>query len=600
MARGVQSYPSQPKKEPPPVTSIRDCPHCGSLCLGARVLPCGNVLCRRCLHDALQFPAAGCPQCKQPLRQPEDQALTISQVIQRMSSDPVIEHTVLQQLKRDKDTRCLICPDKKASYVCLDCQDYYCQACSSVHLRGRSCKEHLLHLLPAQALPNTSSPTKACAASCPAISPVLSASSADCFRVPDGHQSHGVSRDKSRGVKEWEEWVKKEEGESREVLTADWELETTLQSIVSLGQRLIGRLQKPRQVLNTYQRLIPRLNVTLSAGPGSYVAQIEGYDVSVDVKTSSLERRLCDVRKGHRRADINALKMIRAQLTQMLHSSVDVLTATPQTVFMSPTRSAQDRWSPFIAAIVCLPDDRLVMSDSNNQKVKVMDVSPPHNVLASQKIPETPLRLALLSDGLVAATTEKPLIYLMKVTNAVMATSLINTCRQYDGIAGHSAGLLIVSCGKSLIGPAVVDIVSRRGQVVKTLTDTWSALGAPHYLYRSDDRHILLSDCQRNVVHKINIHSGQTTQTYSHTHMKHPRQVCVDRYGNMFVSCCRTKCVMMRNSRGLWRRLLTTPQHSDSETAFPRGLCLTRSGHLVVSLGGPVAATDNVMCCKFR
>ncbi|KAL8609795.1 hypothetical protein ACOMHN_052851 [Nucella lapillus] len=246
-------------------------------------------------------------------------------------------------------------------------------------------------------------------------------------------------------------------------------------------------------------------------------------------------------------------------------------------------------------AIVCLPDDRLVMTDLNNKKVKVMDVTPPHALSASTHIPEKTWDLAVLPDGLIAMTTLKPVIYLMEVTSTVRIVSRIQTDRQYHGIAGNSDGLLIVSCGPSSKVPCAVHVMNRQGGLVRRLTDSSVVLEFPYYLCQSGDQHILLSDWGLHVVHEIDVSSGQVTQTFRHTDMEGPRQVCVDSSGNVFVACYGTKCVIVRNRKGQCRKLLTPSLHSDPEKTWPRAVCLTRSGHLVVAWLNP--GIDSVVIC---
>ncbi|KAL8577844.1 hypothetical protein ACOMHN_054593 [Nucella lapillus] len=277
------------------------------------------------------------------------------------------------------------------------------------------------------------------------------------------------------------------------------------------------------------------------------------------------------------------------------------MTATPHQVSQSSPRQLdndnQDSESPWIIAIVCLPDDRLVMTDLNNNKVKVMDVTLPHALSASTHIPETPWDLAVLPDGLVAMTTFQPIIYLMEVTSTVRVVSRIHTDRQYHGIAGHSDGLLIVSCVRSSKDPGAVHVMNRKGKLLKRITNSSFVLEFPHYLCQSGDQHILLSDAGLDVVHEIDVSSSQVTQIFRHTDMEGPLQVCVDSSGNVFVAYGRTKGVMVKNRKGQWRELLTASLHSDPENACPRGVCLTRSGHLVVAWGKPGSGYDSVVIC---
>ncbi|KAL8592841.1 hypothetical protein ACOMHN_045995 [Nucella lapillus] len=270
---------------------------------------------------------------------------------------------------------------------------------------------------------------------------------------------------------------------------------------------------------------------------------------------------------------------------------LDVMTATPHRV--------TDQYSkiPWIIAIVCLSDDRLVMTDINNNKVKVMDVTPPHALSASTYIAEKPWDLTVLPDGLVAMTTLKPVIYLVKVTSTVKLVSRIQTDRQYQGTAGHSEGLLIVSCRKSSEGPGAVHVMNRKGESLNTIRDISVVLEYPDYLCQSGDQHILLSDRALHVVHEIDVSSGQVTQTFDHTDMKRPQQVCVDSSGNVFVACGKTECVMVRNREGQWRKLLTASLHSDPGKTWPWGVCLTRSGHLVVAWRELDSDPDIVVIC---
>ncbi|KAL8577832.1 hypothetical protein ACOMHN_054582 [Nucella lapillus] len=194
-------------------------------------------------------------------------------------------------------------------------------------------------------------------------------------------------------------------------------------------------------------------------------------------------------------------------------------------------------------------------------------------------------------------TTFQPIIYLMEVTSTVRVVSRIQTYRQYHGIAVHSDGLLIVSCVRSSEGPGAVHVMNRKGKSLKTITDSSFVLESLHYLCQSDDQHILLSDAGLDVVHEIDVSSGQVTQSFRHTDMEGPLQVCVDSSGNVFVAYGRTKGVMVKNRKGQYRELLTASLHSDPENTCPRGVCLTRSGHLVVVWDKPGSGHDSVVIC---
>ncbi|XP_076437243.1 uncharacterized protein LOC143276553 [Babylonia areolata] len=613
-----------------PLTSTTDCPHCGSLCLGSVVLPCGHISCRRCLHKALQEPGSGsgCKRCGQQLDLPKDQALTVSQLMQQFGTDPVMEHMVYQQLENDTDIRCVTYPNDQATYVCVTCHKYCCDACSASHCRTRvATKGHVLRLLPQ---PLLNAPSAAWTTPKPASPSIQSTSSLE-RSIPnlDDTQSSGASRGESRGVEEWKEWVGREVGLLERACSKQLQAETRLQNIMFLGQQLLDKVQTNLRVMNEYQHHLPRFNVIQRTDHNSYDIHVPSADVMMQVLTPSLERRLCDIRSCQC-PDMNRVKVVEKELNKLLHfedqdSSADTSSTTsrtspspssipsptssppssisptssllspptpsaaPSLVFKVSAETADDTETPRIIAVVCLPDDTLVMADNNNRKVKVMGMAPPNTVSASLAIPERPWALAVLSDGLVAMTTTSRTIYLMEVTaSTVTVRSRVQTVRRYEGIAGHSDRHLLGSCVKSVFGPASVDVLNREGQVVRTVTDSTrlTRLGSPYYLFDTGDHHVLVSDWRTEKVHQVCVRSGQVTQTFEHDHVKWPRQVCADEVGSVYIASCNGVCVCVRSREGEWRQLVTPSLHGPSQCLYPHGLCLTISGHLVVTWWG--------------
>ncbi|XP_076438624.1 uncharacterized protein LOC143277625 [Babylonia areolata] len=639
MATGGRSPTPQSRGS---VTSVTDCPHCGSLCLGPVLLGCGHILCRMCLRDERQQagPEAVCKMCSQHLGLPRDQPF--SQIVDQLGTDPVMEQLVHQALAAHTDIRCLNCDNNPATRVCVDCHDFFCDTCSKNHVRGRATKDHLLAVLP-QSLLNA--PSAAHATPRPRSPSIQSTTSLDSIR--NDPQSSSKSRSKSSGVKEWKEWVGKEVGLLQEAYREELHVETTLQDIVTLGQQLLDRVQAHREALNSYQQHLPGLHVIQGTDPNSFVIHVTDPDVTLHVQAQSLKRRVSELRGGRQWPEVNRVQVIRKQLSDLLNSAdqqtsagaststtpvasppssmptptsahlpspsispttptspplsppthpatptftppVDVMTAAPRCVFKASPTTADDTLTPWITAVVCLPDDRLVMADLDNNKVKVMGMAPPHTV-SSLSIPERPYRLAELSDGLVAVTTYEPVICLVNVTaNTVTVRSRVRTNRMYDGIAGHRDGHMIVSCVSSYTGPASVDVLNRQGHVVTTVTDSTRLTGlkSPDYLFDTGDGHVLVSDYQTNLVHQVCVRSGQVTQTFQHAHVKRPCQVCADTASNIYIVSCNCECVCVRSRGGQWRQLVTPSLHGPSRCVNPIGLCLTSSGHLVVTWYG--------------
>ena len=252
---------------------------------------------------------------------------------------------------------------------------------------------------------------------------------------------------------------------------------------------------------------------------------------------------------------------------------------------MATPASDDDVKKPWITSIVSTQDEKLVMADRENKKVKVVDMSDPHTVSASLTAKEKPRRLAVLSDGLVALTTLKPTIYLLKVSPTLAVTTRIQTGRQYDGVGeGLTDHTLLVSCVKTVSDPARVDLITRGGEVVRTVVDSTmlTQLSLPDYLCVSGGC-VLLSDLGTNTVYKVDVTTGQLVDTLTHTDMKSPGQVCVDGEGNIYIVSGGGQCVLVRATGKQWRRVVYSPDHTDQGCDRPYGVCVTRSGRLVVA-----------------
>ena len=252
---------------------------------------------------------------------------------------------------------------------------------------------------------------------------------------------------------------------------------------------------------------------------------------------------------------------------------------------MATPASARDVKKPLITSIVSTQDEKLVMADCNNDKVKVVDMSDPLTVSASLKVKETPRRLAVLSDGLIAMTTLKPIIYLLKVSPTLAVTTRTQTDREYAGVAeGLTDHTLLVSCGKTDSDPACVDLITRGGEVVRTVVDSTmlTQLSGPDYLCVSGGC-VLLSDWWTHAVYRVDVTTGQLVDTLTHRYMKSPDQVCVDREGNIFIASADGRCVLVRSTGNQWKRVVYSPDHTDQGCDWPLGVCVTRSGRLVVA-----------------
>jgi hypothetical protein len=225
------------------------------------------------------------------------------------------------------------------------------------------------------------------------------------------------------------------------------------------------------------------------------------------------------------------------------------------------------------------------MADMKNNKVKMAELQQPDTVSSSITIKETPRRLTLLEDGLIAVTTCDKVMYLLAVDDAVSVVSRITTDIEYCGVAGDTDGSLLVSCGRlDNKGVARIDVITRNGKCVRTLTDSKRIrqMEEPWYLCAADNL-LFVSDERARAVFKVDNNTGQLVETFSHADLKFPYQVTVDASGNMLVASAGGECVLVRSPGGQWRKLVTTAQLSDSGVDKPWGVCVTNTGRLIVA-----------------
>ena len=266
--------------------------------------------------------------------------------------------------------------------------------------------------------------------------------------------------------------------------------------------------------------------------------------------------------------------------------AVNLMKANPSKVFVATPASADDVKKPWITSIASTQEEKLIMADRYNSKVKVVDMSDPHTVSASLTVEETPRRLAVLSDGLVAVTTLEPTIYLLRVSPTLAVKSCVQTGRRYTSVAeGLTDHTLLVSCRKTHSDPARVDLITRGGEVVRTVVDSTmlTGLSDPDYLCIVGSRRLLVFNWENRVVYGVDTATSKPVSSLTHSFSRLPGQVCVDGEGNIYIASYDGQCVLVRSTKEQWRKIVCSPDHTDQGCDRPQGICFTRSGRLVVA-----------------
>ena len=296
--------------------SVTDCPQCGALCLGAITLPCGHLSCRKCCRQLTQHQRGSrlnCRSCKQHLPLPKG-CSSVSQVIQQFGTDPVVDHLVRQRLQSEGPKHCLVHENSDATMVCEDCHDYFCDTCSRLHSKQTATTDHVLQLLPT-ALRNA--PFASCDPSNNPRTYATSSTDSDAsISNPDDPPPSGQSAGTAGG----KEWLQKEVKLMQQSVTERRSLRSSVKEIVSLGERILNKVEAQERLLQTNTDVLSACDVTKETDGQNYVVRRSVDDAEMTVNAKALDRRLVDVRNTCNLPSATAVERIRTQLSDLLRN----------------------------------------------------------------------------------------------------------------------------------------------------------------------------------------------------------------------------------------------------------------------------------------
>ncbi|PVD22031.1 hypothetical protein C0Q70_17834 [Pomacea canaliculata] len=106
-----------------------------------KILPCGHLLCRECVISWMDSKHnAGCPLCRCPILEQSDGSS--SDTVDALPTDFVMEALVESARVLSKDHLCCVCEDVRADFICMQCQDMMCSACTKVHSKLPGTRSH--------------------------------------------------------------------------------------------------------------------------------------------------------------------------------------------------------------------------------------------------------------------------------------------------------------------------------------------------------------------------------------------------------------------------------------------------------------------------
>ena len=293
--------------------SLSECPQCGGLCLGALILPCGHLSCRKCCHHLLQQqggPHITCHLCAQDLPLPRECG-SVSQVVQQLGTDPVTDHLVQQRLLSQGRVGCQVHGNSDATMVCEDCHDYFCGSCCDVHRKQTATSDHVLRLLPT-ALHNMSS-----LSSIPPTPKTYTTSLTDSsisISNPADPQPHSQSRGKTVS----RQWLQKEAQLLQQSASDRRAAASTVKEIIALGEQILSKIEAQEQLFQTCSGCLSGCDVTDEMDDQTFVIRRDVDNASMTVKTDGLERRLRHIRDTHHSPSVTTVERIRTQLTNLL------------------------------------------------------------------------------------------------------------------------------------------------------------------------------------------------------------------------------------------------------------------------------------------
>ena len=123
----------------------KECPVCHELFADPKLLPCGHLMCRRCLISWLQSKAQShCPLCRCVIVDPEKRTggKNLEDIADGFPTDLVMAALVESQQLLSNDQPCQACVTETATSLCLTCGDLFCAHCVSIHKRMTVSRHH--------------------------------------------------------------------------------------------------------------------------------------------------------------------------------------------------------------------------------------------------------------------------------------------------------------------------------------------------------------------------------------------------------------------------------------------------------------------------
>nr|KAG5705889.1 hypothetical protein BaRGS_030779 [Batillaria attramentaria] len=178
----------------------------------------------------------------------QEQDQKLCELAATFGKDLVLEDLVMEELANQSDLFCLVCPNKRATNICLDCGDMYCAACASGHKKMTVTRHHIQQDLP-QAIRNA--PSAARASSEPRYDDDIISSTSPLDSIRHGHDA---SSRENPDI----EALKKEAGLCVEGISGLKDALTVVDNNITQLQEVKKRLEGQQWLLRIYSTRLAR------------------------------------------------------------------------------------------------------------------------------------------------------------------------------------------------------------------------------------------------------------------------------------------------------------------------------------------------------
>lgn len=286
---------------PDKTASFTDCRNCGCLCLGATILPCGHVTCRKCLRHLQKNKL--CPDCETSFPVKTEEA--VSGWTEGLSAEFVLHDLVYQRLQDLSQQSCHVCQTKDATMICQDCLQMYCDACSVAHGKMRVSGDHVLQPLPR---PLCNAPPGATATTGNTHKP----------QSPKPTVTE-VGEDSTTQTESDRQWVERQVQLLKRATRDVKEISLAAQHVYTLALQLAQMSERNAEVLEIYTDRLSNTKVTTDVDGVASVSGLNIANVKATVKALDLQKRLRDVRRGCREYDV--MVKLRSESSRLMKTA---------------------------------------------------------------------------------------------------------------------------------------------------------------------------------------------------------------------------------------------------------------------------------------